>query len=153
MEKKQPMIDAELFEISQLLFNDPTAPMPSQALLQSSLYDYTIESLILIEHYLDSINGSRELAADYSRVILRIGAYTGEVIRRNAEREYHWYDYKEAIQLQPILGIWGEQIDTKAVLYCSAADHTVLPLQKVGKYLENGIEDSLIVFGSYFKSC
>ena len=78
---------------------------------------------------------------------LRAGAYVGEVIRRRSAppKAWHWVDYDEAVRLDPRLSSLGKGLGTIAILW-DGQDGFCFPLGKVGKYLENGAEDSVKLF-------
>jgi hypothetical protein len=144
--KKLPTIDGELNELSQLLFLEKELPLPNQEILSSIVNNYSLNSLKNIENYLDSIRYLEYLEQDYNRIVLRVGAYVGEVIKMNSKKEYHWYDFKTAIKLQPTMKDWEEQIEVVAVLHSNRTEEATFPINKVCKYIENGSEDSLYFY-------
>jgi hypothetical protein len=81
------------------------------------------------------------------KLVLRCGAYVGEVIRRQAPTgtPWHWLTYDDAVRLDARLGSLGQSLGTAAVLWDGRAGFC-FPLARVGKYLENGAEDSVWVF-------
>jgi len=132
----------QMFASPDLIADDPT---PGSELLDSSRLDFTIESLGFVDDYLDQMR-QRQLAEDseeYCKLVLRCGAYVGEVIRRNAtNKTYHWLDYKGAIKINKSIADFGESLGGAAVLWDSATGLT-FPLAKVQKFLDNGREDSV----------
>jgi hypothetical protein len=90
----------------------------------------------------------RKLAdEESSRLILRAGAYVGEVIRRHTPppRRWHWLDYEQAAKVQPMVASLGMSIGTAAVLW-DGDDGVTFPLAKVAKYLVYGQEDSVKIY-------
>jgi hypothetical protein len=81
------------------------------------------------------------------KFVLRCGAYVGEVIRRHppAGKPWHWVTYDDAVRLDPRLESIGKSLGTAAVLW-DGRQGFCFPLTKVGKYLENGAEDSVRLF-------
>jgi hypothetical protein len=81
------------------------------------------------------------------KFVLRCGAYVGEVIRRHSPTgtTWHWVTYADAVRLDARLGSTGQSLGTAAVLW-DGREGFCFPLAKVGKYLENGAEDSVWVF-------
>ncbi|MFS0881135.1 hypothetical protein [Metabacillus niabensis] len=146
LKKKIKTIDTELNELSQLLFLDEKGSFPKQEVLLSIPNDYLIDSLKLIDHYLEAIREANELEENYHSLVLRVGAYVGEVIKINSKKEYHWYDFKTAKKLQPSMKDWEEQIGTAAILYSAETDEMTFPINKVCKFIENGSEDSLFSY-------
>ena len=80
-------------------------------------------------------------------LILRAGAYLGEVIRRQAPpgKQLHWLDYDQAAAVDKIMKSFGRQAGTSAMLW-NGDKGLVFPLGKIAKYLENGSEDSTLFF-------
>ncbi len=59
--------------------------------------DFTIESTRYIDAYtkrLSTTQMGRELLKNhFDNFVVRIGAYIGEVIKRNINQDYKWYEY------------------------------------------------------------
>ena len=83
---------------------------------------------------------------DYFKLVLRCGAYIGEVIRRNSNgKTYHWVDYKSAVRINKSIANFGKNVGTIANLWDSDTG-LIFPLAKIQKYLDNGREDSVHFF-------
>ena len=82
----------QMFASPELVADDPT---PGSELLDTARLDFSIESLGFVDDYLEQMR-SRQLeegGEDYCKLVLRCGAYVGEVILRNASgKTYHWLD-------------------------------------------------------------
>src|SRR5580765_3706383 len=89
----------QMFASPDLVADDPT---PGSELLDASRLDFTVESLALVDDFLDQMR-QRQLVEDeedYCKLVLRCGAYVGEVILRNATgKTYHWLDSKGALKI------------------------------------------------------
>lgn len=135
---------AQMFASPELISDDPT---PGIDLLDTSRLDFTVESLSLVDDYLDQMRQQQEMESDaYCKLVLRCGAYVGEVILRNSKgKTYHWLDYKGALKISKTVVDFGENLGTAAVLWDSATGLT-FPLGKVMKFLDNGREDSVQFF-------
>jgi len=135
----------QMFASPELVADDPT---PGSELLDASRLDFTVESLGFVDDYLDQMR-QRHLVEgdeDYGKLVLRCGAYVGEVILRNARsKTYHWLDYKGALKINKSIADFGESLGGAAVLWDSATGLT-FPLAKVQKFLDNGREDSVQFF-------
>jgi len=115
--------------------------------LKRPLLDYSVESLKLVDEYLKFLfdNRPQRMGRDWVNTILWGGAYVGEVIRRNAPRQYDWVDFDGWISEHP------EQVQllgsTKALEVCAfltpGQGAFTLPLNKVLKFIANGPEDSV----------
>ena len=135
----------QMFASPELVADDPT---PGSELLDASRLDFSVESLGFVDDYLEQMR-QRQLVEgdeDYGKLVLRCGAYVGEVILRNANRQtYHWLDYKGALKINKSIADFGESLGSAAVLWDSATGLT-FPLAKVQKFLDTGREDSVQFF-------
>ena len=136
---------AQMFASPELVADDPT---PGTELLDSSRLDFTVKSLRFVDDYLARMRKRRlaEDGDDYCKLVLRCGAYVGEVIVRNAQRKaYHWLDYKGSLKINKGIADFGESLGSAAALWDSASG-LWFPLAKVEKLLDNGREDSVQFF-------
>jgi hypothetical protein len=128
-----------------LIADDPT---PGSELLDASQLDFTVESLAFVDDFLDQMR-QRELVEghqDYAKLVLRCGAYVGEVILRNVRgKAYHWLDYEGALKVDEGIAHFGKSLGDAAVLW-DGATRLMFPLGKVQKFLDNGREDSVLFF-------
>ena len=135
----------QMFASPELIADDPT---PGSEFLDASRLDFTVESLGFVDDYLEQMRQRQlvESSEEYCKVVLRCGAYVGEVIRRNAKgKTYHWLDYKGAVKINKRIADFGESLGGAAVLWDSATGLT-FPIAKVQKFLDNGREDSVQFF-------
>ena len=105
------------------------------------LAEYSIESLKEVDRLIDenSIDGKPTpdgmLSKDLGRRMFSIGAYVGEVLRRNIGGDW-WVDLNDfMVKVNVELRLENGSV--------------VWPMQKVGKRLNNGPEDSLYHFGMW----
>ena len=135
---------AQMFVSPELVSDDPT---PGMELLDTSRLDFTVESLALIDDYLDKMRQQQLDDEGYGKLVLRCGAYVGEVVLRNAkDTTYHWLDYEGALKINKSIADFGENLGTAAALWNSGTDLTIFPIGKVMKFLDNGREDSVQFF-------
>lgn len=146
--KRQPKLqDKALAELAQMFLSNPKDPTPGSELLDLARFDFTVSSLVALDEHLEIMRG-RELDRDAMiRFVLRSGAYAGEVIRRHSRSEnaWHWIDYECAAGLNPHIAALGLSLGTTAILW-NGGTKFCFPMEKVGKYLKNGSEDSLKFF-------
>lgn len=137
----------ELQDLSYMLFDFPEDPTYGVENLDSSKLDFSIESLVYINEYLDTVRDMELSDQDYFIVCLRAGAYVGEVIRKNDTKQtWQWLSYDQALEVdQEFIEQLGESIGTIAVIYSSEGT-LAFPLAKIQKYLENGSEDDVQFF-------
>ena len=133
----------QMFASPELMSDDPT---PGAELLDATRLDFTVESLAFVDDYLDQMRQRQLDDEGYGKLVLRCGAYVGEVILRNAKNKtYHWLDYKGALKINKIIADFGEDLGSAAVLWDSETGLT-FPLAKVQKFIDNGREDSVHFF-------
>lgn len=146
-EKEIGYSDQEFIEISIMFYSDNEDPTFGIEHLKPELLDYSIDSLEHINDYLLTIKGMPGITKTWNKVILRCGAYIGEVIRRNSKKNtYNWYDYENAKKIgNEKFNQLGFQIGTSAVLY-RWDNFFCFPLAKVEKFLESGLEHNIKTF-------
>jgi hypothetical protein len=145
---KQPKVQDQAFaDLAQMFLSNPEDPTPGGESLDVARCDFSVESLRVIDAHLETLRGGRVQAPAMMKLVLRCGAYVGEVVRRHARtaKPWHWITYDEAVKLDSRLGSLGQGLGTAAVLW-DGEQGFFLPLARVGKYLENGAEDSVRVF-------
>lgn len=116
-------------------------------ILNRSALDYSLESLKSVDEYLQHLFDHRpeRMGRDWVNVILWGGAYVGEVIRRNSDRRYDWVDFDDWLDEHPeqaqFLGT-KKELQVCAFLTPGCGAFT-LPLNKIHKFIANGMEDSV----------
>ncbi|USK67566.1 hypothetical protein [Peribacillus frigoritolerans] len=74
--------------------------------------------------------GRELLKNHFDNFVVRIGAYIGEVIKRNIYQDYKWYEYDSALDEV------NRGIKTETVLYSKKRDRVIVPLTVVAQNLE-----------------
>jgi hypothetical protein len=71
--------------------------------LDRSKLDCSVPSLKVVDNYLTYLHENRpeQMGREWVKAVLWGGAYVGEVIRRNASREYNWVDFDEFVREYP----------------------------------------------------
>lgn len=140
-----------LSQLAQIFFEDDDTF--GREHLDRRRLDFSVESLKHINDYLEAIRKDKDVEKDWTRVVLRAGAYVGEVIRRNDKKvQWRWIDYQGAKQVEPkLFESFGRSVATAAVLY-DGNKGFVFPLAKVEKYLKNGSEDDVYLFANVMMS-
>ena len=144
--KRIKNVDIEFEELSQMLFLFEEDPTLERDFLLNANLEFSLESLKKIDDYLEKIKSHPEFENNYSKIVLRVGAYVGQVIKLNSKKNFHWYDFENSIKINRELEQFGESIATVALLIDKDNDETLFPLAKVCKFLENGREDSVYFF-------
>lgn len=125
-----------------MLFEDIENPIRNIQFFEGKSMDYSLESLLILDDYLESQRADLPEGDELVKITLRSGSYVGEVIRRNAEENYNWLEYAEAIKISEHIESMGFGLATVSMLWLEP-DNFVFPLAKVLKRLENGTEDSV----------
>jgi len=145
---KQPKVqDEALADLAQMFLSNPEDPTPGGESLNVARCDFSVESLGVVDAHLEAIRGRRLEGPAMMKLVLRCGAYVGEVVRRHAAtgKPWHWIQYDEAVKLDARLASLGQGLGTAVVLWDGESGF-FFPLARVGKYLDNGAEDSVRVF-------
>ena len=144
--KRTPVFHDQAFEeLAEMLWLDEEQPTHKRELLDPSVLDFSLHSLAHVDDYLDAVRSDAIEGEVMMRVVLRAGAYVGEVVRRHSKTEYHWVDYAQAARESRMVKDVGMYLGTMGVLRASA-DTMCFPLGKVCKFLEAGREDSVHFF-------
>ena len=145
---KQPKVqDEALADLAQMFLSNPEDPTPGSESLDAARCNFSLESLRVVDAHLEAVRARRLEGPAMMKLVLRCGAYVGEVVRRRAAtgKPWHWITYDEAVTLDARLASLGQGLGTAAVLWDGESGF-VFPLARVGRYLENGAEDSVRVF-------
>jgi hypothetical protein len=150
---KEPIILASEFTTS--------SELPKFELLLGKL-DYSIDSLLLVDNYLDSFHQEIRSSSGFlarikgkkppneeilTTIVYRAGSYLGECIRRKLPIDWNWYSYEvwcaDDIEAK---GLWGDKsLPVEFVL--GDLDGTVwTPLNKVYKRIVDGKADDVHFF-------
>jgi hypothetical protein len=119
--------------------------------LDRTALDFSLPSLKVLDTYLDVLHRRhRRIKHNEGGItLLRAGAYLGEVIRRNAQREYNWVDYDEYMPRHPKLKqLIPERNAATCAFLCSEDGAMTMPLNKIGRYIEEGPENNTHYYAS-----
>jgi hypothetical protein len=112
--------------------------------------DFSLKSLKVLDAYLEVLYERRDRLEDraWHTTVLWGGAYLGEVIRRNAKREYNWVDYDEYMPHNPKLRkMIPERTVATCAFLCTDTGMT-MPLNKIARFIEEGPENNTHYYGS-----
>lgn len=139
--------DREFIDLSAMLTEDEDRPTYRRDLLLQHDLDFSLDSLRHIDDYLALLHRDLPNGHDLMRVVLRTGAYVGEVMRKLQPGVYRWILHAEAAKHSPLVKSWGPSLGTAGILWRSS-ESMCFPLGKVAKFLENGREDSVYAFAN-----
>jgi len=149
--KEKIDINLMVFGISGFLIDDTDVDIstPFKAYLKQDKLDYSLESLKIVDDYLEQVRKRRKKLKEqeYNKVILRCGAYCGEVMRRlPSGKNYQWITEEEAIKKDWSIQNFAQPVLTTYILYSSERKSFTFPMAKAQKYLEFGKSDSLYFY-------
>jgi hypothetical protein len=116
--------------------------IPLRKKLNSSVLDYSPNSLNEVDHYLSLLyrNGVDTSSIEYQNVVVWCGAYIGEVIRRNAFVQYHWVHYEDHMKKKDpsLKNLIPYTLGTHALLVEIDNGYLTMPINKVARFLDEG---------------
>ena len=139
-------LNSEMVGLAEMFFDNPDSPTYQVEFLEKSKLDYSLKSLDHLTSFLDTVHENRNSIPEkkMNPLILRTGAYLGEVIRRNAKsREFSWVTYERAVKIDPTMESIGESISTVAILYNLKNHFFFFPLGKILKYIHFGASEDI----------
>jgi hypothetical protein len=109
--------------------------------------DYSLDSLRHVDEFLEQIRHNQGIEKAWSDVVTWVGAYLGEVIRRNSTNHaWYWIDFESAKSLDPTTcEVFREGISTTGVLY-SGNREFALPFKQVEQRLRHECIEDLLGF-------
>ncbi|NJM46664.1 MAG: hypothetical protein HC860_11340 [Alkalinema sp. RU_4_3] len=136
----------KLISIAELFMDDPEEATLGQAMIDRKLYDFSLESLEHLEQFLIGIQGETASEHAWAALVLRCGAYAGEVIRRNSKPDgYNWLDYSDAAQIDSSFVKLGKRLGTFFSLY-NPPNTFWFPIARIEKFLNRDSEYGLLAF-------
>lgn len=144
--KKGPKFaDEEFSDLSLMLTQDDQNPTYKRELFKPEKLDFSLESLRHIDEYLEHIHKHPPEGNDFLRLVLRCGAYVGEVMRKHSNKPLHWVSYQEAAKHSESARKLEYTVASAGILF-HEPESMSFPLGKVCKFIENGNEDSVYFF-------
>jgi len=139
-------VDQEFSDLSIMFYHDRENQTYKRELLDEKKLDFSLESLRHVDVYLEVLHAKPPQDEDATvRVVLRCGAYVGEVIRKSSPNKMHWVAFKEAAKFSAFAKGLGYSVATAGILWRDP-ENMCFPLAKICKFLENGSEDSVYSF-------
>jgi hypothetical protein len=143
-------VEQGMESLAFLFVNSLDEPLISNSNFKQDLLDYSIDSLDIVNSFLDGIHKNLDTIPPekLTIIVLRVGAYIGEVIRKNGKKNnFKWISYKSTVSLWPeIDDLYGETISTVTVLLKEKPRLYNFPLGKVWKYIHFGASEDVKEF-------
>jgi hypothetical protein len=134
-------------DIGNLLITDKENN-PLGKKLDTNKLNLSVNSLKEVDKYLEIVkkNKIKLTEEEIKKIILRTGAYLGEVIRKKDKIRFIWLSHDEASKLGEALSKYDKDILTVFVLYDSNKKYFWFPLAKSYKFIQYGKAESLWAF-------
>lgn len=136
-------VNEKVREMGVLLVQDPEFT-PYSNLIKTKKLDFSLESLKEVDKYLNEVRKKKLTEDEIKKIVLRCGTYLGEVIIRSRPKNFKWITRDEA-KLPDFI---AKDLTTAFVLLNKSTE-MLFPLAKAYKFIENGKDDSLWIFGRY----
>lgn len=129
----------DLKGIAKLMYKDVSEDAWDKENLTKRNLDFTVESIRYIDLYakrlMDTVVSTELLNKHFDSFTNRIGAYIGEVIKKNIKQDFHWYEFDSVYHYSSQLdGVYNR--GSYSVLYSKKRDTVILPLVMVSRFLE-----------------
>ena len=136
-------------DLAYMFNNEQKDPIYKLDFLKNRKLDFSYNSLKIVDQYLIEIRkiGLDKLSnEEFTRIVVRTGAYVGKTIRKNDKSEqWNWVDFENAQKISPEFFKDSEKSLAYAAVLTDGQQFT-FPLNKVIKFLNNGEEDSLYFY-------
>ena len=141
--KKLPEASIVVKAIAELLVSNEKSDDFEKRYLKKEKLDYTIASLKHIDEYLEHVRKKRSNLSQeqLTTIILRCGAYSGEVIKKNIDKNFSWSERDK-----DVIKEFGESVLTIYTLQGKETKTVIFPMAKVEKFLPNGKTDSIYFY-------
>lgn len=137
---RKKLVKDDLKGIAKLMYEDVSDDQWDKENLTKINLDYTTESLRYIDLYvkrlLNTEMGTELLNKHFDSFVVRIGAYIGEVIKRNIKHDIYWYEFDSVYNYSSKLEGVDRVIKPYTLLYSKKRDKVILPLFEVSQFLE-----------------
>ena len=126
--------------------------IPDRTKLNTSILNYSLESLKEVDNYLNVLYKRVQDISDieYQNLIVWCGAYIGEVIKRNAALEYHWVHYDDYMKNKSneLTNTIPLTLATHAFLLAIDSNYITMPMNKVVRWLDEGESNNVQFYAS-----
>ncbi|WP_421378155.1 hypothetical protein ACOJQI_12265 [Bacillus salacetis] len=137
---RDKLVKDDLRGIAQLMYQDVSKDEWDQENLTKANLDFSLESVRVIDRYAKKRLMNAEYDSDllhnhFDNFVNRLGAYIGEVVRRQISQDYNWYEAVSVYKYSD--NVDKESLDKKfpAVLYSKKKDKVISPLKVVSEFL------------------
>lgn len=130
----------DLKGIAKLMYQDVSDDSWDKENLTNRNLDFTIESIRYIDMYtkrlMNTDFGTDLLDKHFDNLVNRIGAYIGEVIKKNINQDFYWYESDSVRNYSSNQDAAFSDINIQSVLYSKKRDLVIFPLNVVSQFLK-----------------
>jgi len=121
--------------LSELTFKDVSDDPWDKNNLTKTKLNYSLESIGLIDEYIIRIKETVLVEQYLNTLASRIGAYIGEIIRRNLKNDYNWYNFFTVERLIKSTEPLNDYIHIQQVIYSKKHKKSILPMYETYNFL------------------
>jgi hypothetical protein len=135
---KNKLVKDDLKGSATLMFKDVSKDVWDQENLTKGNLDFTVDSIRYIDLYAKKLmtTDAELLNKHYDNFVDRIGAYIGEVFKRNIELDFHWYEFDSVYNHSSNLYEITRNKKGWTLLYSKKSDRVIMPLLMVAEFFE-----------------
>jgi transposase len=135
---KNRLVKDDLKGSAKLMYQDVSKDAWDQTNLTKENLDFTVNSIRYIDLYMKKLmtTDAELLNKHYDNFVGRIGAYIGEVIKRNIELDFHWYEFDSVCNHSSNLYEITRNKKGWTLLYSKKNDQVIMPLLVVAEFFE-----------------
>ena len=151
-------LDAMMQEASDAFASHRLDQPAFDAAFSGANLDYSVESLKQVDEGLERLrndlpqnsDGTRDLGKVEDKGLMRLvsgaGAYLGEVIKRNSSQQFEWKSFEDLPEdARDVFGGQKDMSNFVVLARVEGRNHS-LPMNRIGRFLINGSEDSVYAF-------
>jgi hypothetical protein len=130
----------DLRGIAKLMYQDVSDDSWDKENLTKRNLDFTFESVRYIDMYtkrlMNTEFGTELINKHFDNLVVRIGAYIGEVIKNHVKQDFFWYESDSVHNYSHNLDGVFRNTKTQSVLYSKKRDIVIEPLNMVSEFLK-----------------
>ena len=136
--RKNKLIKDDLKGSAKLLFKDVSKDAWDQENLTKENLDFNVDSIRFVDLYAKKLMTTdvELLNKHFDNFVNRIGAYVGEVIKRNIDKDFQWYEFDSVYNHSSQLHTISRNKKARTLLYSINGDRVIMPLLEVADFFE-----------------
>jgi len=136
--RRNKLVKDDLKDIARLMYKDVSKDAWDQENLTKENLDFTVDSIRFIDLYSKKLMTTdvELLNKHFNNFVNRIGAYVGEVIKRNINQDFQWYEFDSVYNHSAQLHNISRNKKSWTLLYSKSGDCVIMPLLEVADFFE-----------------